>query len=123
MSATAPLRVLIVDDSRDDAELTELTLRDAGIAVEVRRACGEADLTGQLRDFRPQLVLSDVNLPGFSGVEAMDLTRTMLPGVPVVFLTGSSIGAPGEELPTGDALVFKDELELLPDVVRRLMAA
>ncbi|MGO3127045.1 MAG: response regulator [Luteimonas sp.] len=123
MSDAAPLRVLIVDDSRDDAELTELALRDAGIAVEVRRACGEADLTGLLRDFHPQLVLSDVNLPGFSGVEAMRLTRALLPGVPVVFLTGSSIGAPGEELPVGDALVFKDELELLPDVVRRLMAA
>lgn len=123
MHDTAPLRVLIVDDSRDDAELTELALRDAGIAVECRRAYGEAGLSGLLRDFRPQLVLSDVNLPGFSGAEAMGLSRAVLPDVPVVFLTGSPIGAPGEELPTGDALVFKDELELLPDVVRRLAGA
>ena len=120
---TAPLRVLIVDDSRDDAELTELALRDAGIEVEVRRAYGEAGLTDLLRDFRPQMVLSDVNLPGFSGAEAMGLSRAMLPGVPVVFLTGSAIGAPGEELPVGDGLVFKDELELLPDVVRGLVAS
>jgi len=123
MVEAAPLRVLIVDDSRDDAELTELALRDAGIAVDCRRAYGEAGLTDLLRDFRPQMVLSDVNLPGFSGAEAMGLARAMLPGVPVVFLTGSEIGAPGEDLPVGDGLVFKDALELLPEMVRRLMAA
>lgn len=120
MPGAAPLRVLIVDDSRDDAELTELALRDAGIAVECRRAYGEAGLTELLREFQPQMVLSDVNLPGFSGAEAMDLSRSMLPGVPVVFLTGSAFNAPGETLPEGDALVLKDDLELLPDVVRRL---
>ena len=38
IGATPPLRVLIVDDSRDDAELTELALRDAGIEVDCRRA-------------------------------------------------------------------------------------
>ena len=33
MSSPTPLRVLIVDDSPDDAELTELALRHAGLAV------------------------------------------------------------------------------------------
>ena len=122
MVDAAPLRVLIVDDSRDDAELTELALRDAGIPVEVRRAYGESGLVDALREFQPQLLLSDVNIPGFSGAEAMGLTRAMRPGVPVVFLTGSAIGAPGEDLPVGDGLVFKDELELLPGVVRSLVA-
>lgn len=122
MVETAPLRVLIVDDSRDDAELTELALRDAGIEVDCRRAYGEAGLAELLDAFRPQLVLSDVNLPGYSGAQALQLSRATLPGVPVVFLTGSAIGAPGETLPVGDGLVFKDELELLPGVVRGLVA-
>lgn len=122
IGATPPLRVLIVDDSRDDAELTELALRDAGIEVDCRRAYGEAGLAELLDAFRPQLVLSDVNLPGYSGAQALQLSRATLPGVPVVFLTGSAIGAPGETLPVGDGLVFKDELELLPGVVRGLVA-
>ncbi|MCD9004643.1 response regulator [Luteimonas sp. XNQY3] len=121
MAGAAPLRVLIVDDSPDDAELTELALRDGGLAVEVRRAHGEAGVTGLLRDFRPQLVLSDVNLPGFSGAEAMAMARAALPGVPVVFLTGSSIGAPGETLPEGDGLLLKDDLDRLPDLLRGLL--
>jgi len=123
MADPAPLRVLIVDDSRDDAELTELALRDAGLAVECRHAYDEAGMTALLRGFAPQLVLSDVNLPGFSGAEARNLSRTILPGVPVVFLTGSLIAAPGEEAPEGDGLVFKDELDRLPGLVRRLLGA
>ena len=82
------LRVLIVDDSRDDAELTELALRDAGMAIDVRLVHGEAGLREALEAFAPQIVLSDVNLPGFSGAEALQITRALRPGVPVVFLTG-----------------------------------
>ena len=32
----APLRVLVVDDDRDDAELTRMALHDAGLAPDVR---------------------------------------------------------------------------------------
>lgn len=114
------LRVLIVDDSRDDAELTELALRDAGMAIDCRCVHGEPGLRAALDAFAPQIVLSDVNLPGFSGQQALQMTRAHCPGVPVVFLTGSMIDAPGESLPVGDGLVYKDQLERLPDVVRRL---
>jgi len=115
------LRVLILDDSRDDAELTELALADAGLAVDVRTVHGEAGLREALQAFAPQLLLSDVNLPGFSGAEALELTRALRPGVPVLFLTGSAIGMPGEELPVGDGLVYKDELDRLPDAVREVL--
>ena len=115
------LRVLIVDDSRDDAELTELALRDAGMAIDVRLVHGEAGLREALEAFAPQIVLSDVNLPGFSGAEALQITRALRPGVPVVFLTGSVMGLPGEELPVGDGLVYKDALDQLPDTVRQVL--
>src|SRR5690606_6302833 len=121
MMSAAPLRVLIIDDSRDDAELTELALRDGGLAIECRRATGEAGLDTLLLQFQPQLVLSDVNLPGFSGTEAMALSRSLLPGVPVVFLTGSTFGLDGEPPPDGDGLVLKDDLERLPGLVRTLL--
>ncbi|KLI98482.1 response regulator [Luteimonas sp. FCS-9] len=117
------LRVLIVDDSRDDAELAELALRDAGLAVETRRVHGETGLAEALEAFAPRVVLSDVNLPGFSGAEALALTRRLRPDVPVVFMTGSVYGLPGEVLPEGDALVYKDELEKLPATLREVLDA
>ncbi len=122
-AADGRLRILILDDSRDDAELTELALADAGWPVEVRVVHGEAGLREMLLAFAPQLVLSDVNLPGFSGAEAMAITRALRPGVPVLFLTGSVIGLPGEELPEGDGLVYKDQLDRLPEAVRAVLPA
>ncbi|NYZ61550.1 response regulator [Luteimonas deserti] len=115
------LRVLILDDSRDDAELTELALVDAGVAAEIRVVHGQAGLAEALTAFAPQIVLSDVNLPGFSGAEALEMTRALRPGVPVVFLTGSALGLPGETLPVGDGLVYKDTLGELPDVIRSVL--
>lgn len=115
-------RVLIVDDSRDDAELTELALRDAGMAVECRRVHDEAGLMAALQAFAPQLVLSDINLPGFSGPQALALTRAALPGVPVVFLTGAREGL-DDDAPQADALLLKDELDALPAIARQLLAS
>ncbi|WP_233198833.1 MULTISPECIES: response regulator [Luteimonas] len=115
-------RVLIVDDSRDDAELTELALRDAGLHIECQRVHGEAGLTAALRDFVPEIVLSDINLPGYSGAEALALTRAVLPAVPLVFLTGT-LDTLDDALPVAEGLVLKDDLDAeLPPLVRRLLA-
>ncbi len=122
-SAMPRWRVLIVDDSRDDAELAELALRDAGLAVECRRVHGEADLDEALRTFVPQIVLSDLNLPGYSGAEAQARIQALLPAVPVVFMTGSLDSIDGD-FPTADGLVLKDDIDaLLPALVTRLLAA
>lgn len=65
------LRVLIVDDSLDDAELTEFALRDGGLDIDCRRLCHERELDAALDGFAPRLVLCDMNLPGWSGPEAV----------------------------------------------------
>ena len=67
------LRVLLVEDSADDAELLARALR--GMAREVRtlRVDNERDLRVALDAFDPHLVLSDHTMPGFSGQEALRL--------------------------------------------------
>lgn len=117
----APLRVLLVDDCADDAELVMLELQHAGIAAECRRVEREATLRDALATFAPDLVLSDLNLPGYSGRDAHALVREQAPGVPFVFVTGST--ADGQPLPVADAVVLKDALATLPAVVRGLLAA
>lgn len=120
-SATAkPWRVLIVDDSRDDAELAELALRDAGLQVECRRVFTAEALRAALPAFAPQVVLSDVNIPGFSGTEAQAEVRDYDPAMPFVFMTGS-LYAPDETLPAADALLLKDELAKLPALLQQLL--
>lgn len=113
-------RVLIVDDSVDDAQLTEFTLRDdAALDVDVLRVDNAPGLRDALSGFDPHLVLSDLNLPGFSGGEALEIVRAARPGLPVVVLTGA---VPPDQPPLpADALVLKDEPERIAAVARRLL--
>lgn len=118
-----PWRVLLVEDSRDDAELIEISLREAGLEVECLQAWSEAAVREALECFAPQLVLSDLNLPGFSAGEALALVRRHDPALPFVLLTGLPPDALPEPPGAGDAVLSKDELADLPGVAQRLLAA
>ena len=120
-AAAAPWRVLLVEDSRDDAELIEISLREAGLALECRQAWSMAMVQEALRDFAPQLVLSDLNLPGFCAEEALQMVRAHDPRLPFVLLTGTPAIALPEPLPGTDGLLSKDDLQQLPDLVRQLL--
>lgn len=114
-------RVLLVDDSADDAELAEFALRKAGLPVQCRRACTADGLARALVEFRPQVVVSDLNLPGYSGVEALAQVRAHDPAVPFVFLTGGT--APHEAPPPAEGLLLKDDLDALPVMLRKVLEA
>lgn len=114
-------RVLLVDDSADDAELTMIELRHAGIDADYLRADSEASLLSALEGPAPQLVLSDVNMPGFDGPRALAIVRERAPAARFVFLTGAI--AEDATLPEADGVLLKHELHELPGLVRRLLGA
>src|SRR5260370_39952670 len=83
------LRILLLEDTATDAELISLELRHGGIehvskCVEVKES-----FLAALREFKPELILADFNLPGFSGMEALAIARRQCPDVPVIIVTGS----------------------------------
>jgi len=83
------IKILILEDNAMDAELIERELRRANIqfisrCVDTKEAYLEA-----LRDFQPAIVLSDYNLPQFSGPEALRLLKEMGNPVPFILITGS----------------------------------
>jgi two-component system, OmpR family, response regulator len=112
-------RILLVDDCADDAELTMIELRGAGLEVECRCVDREDALIEALAGFAPQLVLSDLNMPGFSGRRAFDIVRERAPSTRFVFLSGSLDGH--KDLPAADGVVLKDHLHALPALVRGLL--
>ena len=114
-------RVLLVDDSADDAELAMIELRHAGIDADCVRVDSEASLHAALDASEPQLVLSDVNMPGFDGRRALAIVRERAPGARFVFLTGAIEGGP--PLPDADGVLLKHELHALPALARKLLAA
>jgi PAS domain S-box-containing protein len=66
-SAALPLRILVVDDRRDAVHTLAVLLRRIGHEV-ATAADGEAGLRAA-RDFRPQVVVSDIGLPKMDGYQ------------------------------------------------------
>lgn len=87
--AAETVRLLLVEDSPLDAELVLDELRDDGLALDFRVVEAEPDLVAALQDFRPQIVLSDLSLPAFSGHRALDLVLELAPTTPFIFVSGT----------------------------------
>ena len=84
-----PLRILMVEDSPEDAELLSDQLLDAGLEATFRRVEGESALRAALRDFAPDIVLSDLSMPEFSGHQALRVLREQSTSVPFIFVSGT----------------------------------
>jgi signal transduction histidine kinase len=70
-----PVRLLHLEDSEPDFALAQAHLRRSGLAVEARRVESQAEFAAAL-DEPWDVVLSDYHLPGFTGVEALQMLRT-----------------------------------------------
>lgn len=81
----SPLRVLVVDDEVNIAELITMALRYEG--WEVRMAHTGTTAVTAAKDLGPDAVVLDMMLPDIDGLEVLRRMRSTLPDVPVVFLT------------------------------------
>ena len=87
--ASAPLRILILEDVPMDAELVEYELRRAHIPFDARCVDTRDGFERELDAFRPDLILSDYTLPQFDGMSALSLARERAPTTPFLIVTGS----------------------------------
>ncbi|MCR3923164.1 MAG: response regulator [Firmicutes bacterium] len=117
------LRILMVEDVPEDAELIERELRSGGldfitICVDVK----EAFLTA-LEEFKPDLVIADYAMPSFNGMEALQLALEHDDTLPVVIVTGSMYEDIAVECMKLDAAdyVIKEHLTRLPFAIRRAL--
>ena len=81
----SPVRVLVVDDESNLAELLSMALRYEG--WEVRAAASGIEAVRAAREFQPDAVALDMILPDFDGLEVLRPIRADNPKVPVLFLT------------------------------------
>ena len=80
-----PLRVLVVDDEPNIAELLRMALRYEGWDVEVALTGSQAVTAARKQG--PDAVVLDMMLPDFDGMEVLRRMRGQHPDVPVLFLT------------------------------------
>ncbi|HET9467307.1 MAG TPA: response regulator [Vicinamibacterales bacterium] len=117
------LRILHLEDDPRDTELMIASLRDAGIKCEVVRVDSRDAFVAKLQDGRFDVIISDVSVPGFGGIEAQTVWQEVRPTVPFIFLSGTF----GEEVAIerlkegATDYVLKNWMDKLPTVVRRAL--
>lgn len=111
------LKVLIVEDRPDDAELMVYELQRVGITPSWDRVDNEASYLEGL-DALPDVILSDYSLPEFGAMRALRLLQIRQLDIPFIVITGSI----SEEVAV-DCIKQGATDYLLKDRLRRLGAA
>jgi len=118
-----PLRLLLIEDSQDDAELLLRSLRRGGYELVARQVASREEVGSALEHDAWDLVISDYVMPGFGGLEALELCKQR--GVEAPFLIVS--GHIGEEVAVAalkagaNDYVMKDRLARLGPAVERAL--
>jgi DNA-binding NtrC family response regulator len=84
------LQILLIEDNDDDAMRIGRELRKAGLRFQSHRVDREEHFLRELRERRPDVILSDHGLPSFDGFTALDIAQKQCPDVPFIFVTGTS---------------------------------
>jgi two-component system sensor kinase len=119
-------KILILEDVPADGELIINELRQGGLMFESERVDKRQDFLDALNTFKPDLVLSDYNLPQFDGLSALKIVKEQYPDTPFIFISGVM----GDELAVetlkkgATDYVLKDKLiKLMPAVKRAFREA
>ena len=84
--AADPYRALVIEDDPDLAHLTGMILEN-GAGMSTALACDAITALELLERDRFDVVISDIQMPGRSGLELLPEIHRLAPGVPVIFLT------------------------------------
>ena len=122
-TAGQPLRVLMVEDSPSDAELNLQALKRHGYNV-------RADIVSTLDEFIQRIskavydvVLSDFQLPGWTGLDVLEHLEKLQQSVPFILVTGALDETTAVDMidKGADDYIMKDRLDRLPLAVRRVL--
>lgn len=113
-------KILHLEDSPHDQELVELELKKLPFPFKLRLVTNKAEYEELLKNFQPDIILSDFNLPDFNGFDALEILG---PESDVIFIFVS--GVMGEDMAVetlkkgADDYVIKSNLEKLNYAIRR----
>ena len=78
--------VLIVDDDPDTREIFEQKLSHSGYRVETAESAEEA--LGKVKRVNPQVIITDLRMPGMNGLQLLEKVKASMPQVDVIVVTG-----------------------------------
>lgn len=118
------IHILLLEDNPADAELIEFELSESELSFTMKRVETEETFGRALKEFAPNLILSDYDLPTYSGIQALGLAKKVCPNVPFILVTGAVTEDRAIEVLTSGArdYVLKNRLSRLVPAVRRALA-
>jgi len=120
------IRILIVEDSDDDARLAVRMLRRGGFEPVYRRVQDADGLIAAISQERWDAVLSDFRLPNFSGVQAVNVFRSFGLDIPFIFVSGTigeEIAVEAMKAGASDYVMKQNLARLVPALQRELEQA
>jgi CheY-like chemotaxis protein len=116
-------RILIVEDRAEDRELIERELNNGKILFISRWVDNRDAFLKEVKEFAPDLVLSDFALPQFDAMEALSILRRYSNETPMILVTGAASEEIAMECMKRGAedFVLKSALRRLPSAVLNAM--
>ncbi|MBN2005463.1 MAG: GAF domain-containing protein [Anaerolineae bacterium] len=116
-----PLRVLLIEDSEDDATLTMHVLQRGGYALDFERVETAERMREALKRQEWDIIVCDYILPRFNGLQALEILKESeldIPFIVVSGLIGEEVAVAAMRAGAHD-YVMKDKLARLVPAVRR----
>ncbi len=117
------LRILMLEDTAEDAEFIERALRNDHIKFVAHRVEDRTSFTNSLHDFNPDIILSDHSLPQFDSLSALHIVKEKCAHIPFILVTGSV----SEEFAVkciksgAEDYVLKNNLIRLPSIIENAL--
>jgi len=119
-----PLRILLVEDHKTDAELISYHLSQLVETLEIKVVDNSEAFFDVLQGFIPDLIISDYNLPTCTGLDILKITKEYDPNLPFIFVTGTIEDdelAANTILSGASGFILKKNMHSLQDKMRPLL--
>ncbi|MDJ0765792.1 MAG: EAL domain-containing protein [Myxococcota bacterium] len=126
MAESKPLRILLVEDSEDDAILLLRALRRGGFDPQVKRVDNRYDTYAALQEPHWDLVITDHNMPGFNSNDVIAMVKELRFDKPVIVVSGSigeDIAVTAMKSGAHDYIMKDNLMRLVPAIERELREA
>ncbi len=120
------LHVLIVDDSKDDAELIALVLKKGNYEVDWERVETKEAMSKALEKRKWDIIIADYSMPHFSGLGALELVKKKASEVPFILVSGvigEDVAVDAMKKGAHDYITKEKMKRLVPAVQRELEEA
>ena len=123
MTEVRQFKILLLEDSFEDAELLQRRISRSGSAFKVKHVTTKAEYVESLNSFCPDIIVSDYKLPDIDGPSAIKLARAKNPNIPFIIVSGFIDDSHAmETLDLGATdYVLKDRPERLGPAIQRAL--